>query len=126
MAMAKRTLAVLLFTAFVVPACAEQACTPPANDYYGVLGVNGECRPIPYVRRYSDGREITRAKHSECTPDLKNRGTVEREITYAGQWGLFKCVIANRPSNDLRDEIEDLRALVDELKWQQNRWPQDH
>ena len=123
--MTKHTLAVLLPIAFVSPACAELACTPPANDYYGVLGVNGECRPIPYVRRYIDGREITRATHSECTIDLQNRGTLKREITFAGQEGQLKCVIEVRPRNDdLQGQMDDLHRIVDELKRQENRWPQ--
>jgi hypothetical protein len=110
--MNKSVCAAICLTAFFSAAYAE-TCTPPADEYIGMRDADGKCYPLHKNKLFN---------FNDCTPDLTNRGVLEKEITFAGEVDRYKCVIPARPippSNGLQDQIDELRKELDELKREQ-------
>src|SRR5258706_7985872 len=92
-----------------------QECTPPADQYTGIMFDDGRCFPW----RKKQEKHLTNLPR--CTPELKGRleSTLLPEIVNGEFVSTKECVpveLLRRPDPPRSTSLEDLQRSVDELK----------
>jgi hypothetical protein len=80
-------------------------CTPPADQYLGLLMDDGTCFPL---RKSSANLHF----RDECTPDLRGRGTLRPALLPE----TLECVIEARRERPHSPSFEELQQSIEELK----------
>jgi hypothetical protein len=121
--MKKLTVALLFFCS--CSASHAQECTPPADQYTGILFDDGRCFPWP--------KKLEKFKPDgwSCTPELKGRLESALPKIVNGEFVSTKECIPNELQrgpypprstslDDLKDEIDELKHEIDRLKSERN------
>jgi hypothetical protein len=92
-----------------------QECTPPADQYIGIVLGDGRCLP------WSKKQENLMTNAPRCTPELKGRleSPLLPEIVNGNFVSTKECVpieLLRRPDPPHSTSLDDLQRSIDELK----------